>query len=468
MFTLDLTSPHYLQIYENIKNEIISGRMEENHKLPSIRGLAALLNISTTPVELAYQQLQSEGFVESRPRAGFFVQSLPKEYLLLGNKTDKSENPPSNYPSRDAYEYEYDFHISKIDLLNFPIKVWGKIYNEVLIEGSMELDYGNPQGEEGLRKELVGYLKNFRGVHCSPEQIIIAGDQTYLINLLSIILRENGFTQLSVEDPGYRLIPATFQKMGYSISPIQLSAEGINIEYIRNSDTKLIAVTPSYQFPTGKTLSRQGRLTLLNWARNVGGYIIEDDYDGEFNYYKKPLPSLQGLENNNNVIYLGGFSQVLAPALSIHYMILPRPLLDYYNKIRIELMLEQSSSRLHQKTLQLFIERGYLAKHIRKLRKLYKDKHDKLLSSLDIHLGDKITIIGKGSGFHVLVSVHDSRSAHELVSLAKCSRVRVINGDAFYWTDKAPSPPSIMIGFTGVPMDLIDNGIQTLSRAWFS
>ncbi|MHC0038063.1 MocR-like pyridoxine biosynthesis transcription factor PdxR [Pseudoneobacillus sp. C159] len=467
MFTLDLSSPHYLQIYENIKKEIIHGTLKKNDRLPSIRELATLLNISTTPVELAYQLLQAEGFIESLPRKGYYVQDLPDDYVQLGIQPNGRESIPNRYPTRDLMNYPFDFHISKIDSSHFPYKPWRKLMNEVLLEGCSELDYGNPQGDEGLRNELVGYLHQFRRVQCSPEQIIIAGDQSYLMFLLSMMLQEEGFTQLAVEDPGYSLIPSTFKRLGYSISPTDLDSEGINIEHVYQSGSKLVAVTPSYQFPTGKKLSIGRRRDLLDWARKVDGYIIEDDYDGEFHYYDEPLPSLQGLDQRDCVIYLGGFSQVLAPGISIHYMVLPVSLLETYHRLRIELMLEHSASRMNQKTLQLFIERGYLAKHIRKLRKVYKEKHDTLIQSLKRHFGSKISILGKNSGFHILVSVHDPRPVNELINLAKEQSIRIINGDVFRRTVPSDTSPKIMIGFAGIPVDRIDKGIEALSQAWF-
>lgn len=178
MLTLHPNVPHYRQIYENIKNDIINGNLHANVKLPSIRSLAAHLNISTTPVEAAYQQLAAEGLIESRARKGFFVNELPPEYLRLGIRSSPEHESNSLFPARDTPGgYLYDFHISTIEKEAFPLSSWKKITNDVVSDGRLNLNYGEPQGELGLRIQLVHYLRNFRGVHCRPEQIIIAGDQ---------------------------------------------------------------------------------------------------------------------------------------------------------------------------------------------------------------------------------------------------------------------------------------------------
>ncbi|MEH7252443.1 PLP-dependent aminotransferase family protein [Neobacillus niacini] len=462
---LNSDSPHYLQIYHHIKREIISENLQLNDKLPSIRKLAKFLNISTTPVELAYQLLLSEGFVESRPRAGYFVQKIPAPYTRLEIQKDDKLSSTTSYPSRDENKYLYDFHISKIDRSVFPTKTWKKLFSEALTDEHFELDYGNPQGEKGLRQEIANYLHHFRGVRCFPDQIVIAGDQSFLIFILSSLLLQN-YRELAIENPGYMLVPSLFQRMGYTILPLSLDNDGINIHHLEESGSRLVVTTPSYQFPTGTMMSLERRIALLEWANKTNGYIIEDDYDGEFRYYGEPLPSLQGLDPNTNVIYLGGFSQVLAPAISIHYMVLPENLLEDYHRLRIELMLEQSSSRMQQKTLQRFIEEGFLAKHVRKLRQLYMEKHDKLVSSLEKYLSEKVTVVGSGAGFHIVIQVNDCRTSDELVTLAKGVGVRVING-AFYWSKPLEFSPTIMIGFAGIPLHSIDDGIKTLASAWF-
>jgi GntR family transcriptional regulator / MocR family aminotransferase len=466
MFTLHPDVPHYLQIYENIKNEIVTGKLTVNSKLPSIRSLAALLNVSTTPVETAYQQLISEGLVESRPRAGYFVNELPSEYLCLEKTNNAKDESLSKFPARDTSSYLYDFHISTIDGEAFPLGNWKAVMNEVLSESQLRLDYGEPQGELGLRTQLVSYLRNFRGVHCHPDQIVVAGDHAYHMFLLSMLLKGD-HKELAIENPGYQLIPAIFRKNGFSISHIPLDEEGISLQALQECKCRLAVVTPSHQFPTGRLMSLEKRHALLDWARNRNGYIIEDDYDGEFQYDNKPLPSLQGLSKNTNVIYLGGFSQILAPAIGIHYMVLPYELLEDYHRLRMKLMLEQPASRLNQLILQSFMEQGYLAKHIRRLRKLYKEKHEKLVVALNTHLGGKVAITGKGAGFHVTITVDDTRTSGELCLLAKNNGVRVVDANAFHAAATEPLPPSIMIGFAGIPLDQIEHGIKKLKEAWF-
>ncbi|PLR99257.1 MocR-like pyridoxine biosynthesis transcription factor PdxR [Bacillus sp. T33-2] len=460
---LNTDSPHYIQIYDFIKLEIIKGNLAVNDKLPSIRTLADFLNISTTPVEIAYEHLLSEGLIQSRPRSGYFVQEIPAPYLMLENQSAPANDPAGLYPYRDRNIYPFDFHMSSNDHTMFPLKVWKKLYNQVLTEEC--LGFGDPQGEIGLRNGIASYLYQFRGVKCSPEQIIVAGDQSMLIFILANLLKKD-YKDLAIENPGYFLIPSTFSKMGFDIHPIPLESDGLNVDALYKSNSRIVTVTPSYQFPTGKIMTIEKRMKLLQWAQTEKGFIIEDDYDGEFHYYGKPVPALQGLAPDASVVYLGGFSQVLSPAISIHYLVLPKKLVFGYHQLRIELMLEQSASRIHQNVLEMFIEGGFLAKHVRKMRNLYKKKQDALLAAIEKYLKGKVAIESRNGGFHILITVDDQRNAEELVLLAKQKGVRVANG-AFYWSKISEEQlPTIMIGFAGIPLDKIDEGIKTLRDAW--
>jgi GntR family transcriptional regulator/MocR family aminotransferase len=208
------------------------------------------------------------------------------------------------------------------------------------------------------------------------------------------------------------------------------------------------------------------RLQLLEWARAVNGFIIEDDYDGEFRYHGRPVPSLQGLLPNTNVIYLGGFSQVLAPALCINYMVLPERLLDSYRQLYDQLMFEQSSSPLLQKTLELFMERGYFAKHVRKMRNIYRKKHDALIASIQRHFQEKAVIIGKDAGFHILLQIDSPKSEEELIRLAKNAGIKISSASHTWFHPPKHQRKEFFIGFGGVEADKIEQGIKRLKEVW--
>ncbi|WP_409175784.1 PLP-dependent aminotransferase family protein [Brevibacillus fortis] len=457
--------PQYVQLYTYLKKEIVAGRLAVSSKLPSVRKLADLLDLSTTPVEMAYQQLLAEGFVQSKPRSGYYVEKLPDPEVKPG--TGASTLTIQRPMVRDEREYVYDFHLSRNDFSLFPTMIWRRLYNETLyIEQQENLFYGDPQGEAGLRKQIADYLHRYRGVACSPNQVVIGADQFGLLSLICLMVKPQ-FQHIGVENPGYLLFANTFRQHGYDVVPISLTEDGISVRELYESGVRLAAVSSAHQYPRGMIMPISKRLQLLEWAKNVGGYIIEDDYDGEFRYHGRPIPSMQGLLPHANVIYMGSFAQVLAPAIGIWYMVLPESLLDtYYNLLR-ETLLEPSSSRLHQRTMEAFMEKGYFEKHVRKMRKLYRKKHDALLLTVQKHFGERAKVIGADAGFHVLLRVNSERSEEELKKLAIQAGVRA-SPASFTWLVPPNSlPKEFFLGFAGIPLEKIDPGIEALSQAWF-
>ncbi|MED1781629.1 PLP-dependent aminotransferase family protein [Brevibacillus fortis] len=457
--------PQYVQLYTYLKKEIVAGRLAVSSKLPSVRKLADLLGLSTTPVEMAYQQLLAEGFIQSKPRSGYYVEKLPDPEVKpgAGASTQTIQRPVL----RDEREYDYDFHLSRNDFSLFPTMIWRRLYNETLhIEQQENLFYGDPQGEAGLRKQIADYLRRYRGVACSPNQVVIGADQFGLLSLICLMVKPQ-FQRIGVENPGYLLFANTFRQHGFDVVPISLTEDGISVSELYESGVGLAAVSSAHQYPRGMIMPVSTRLKLLEWAKSVGGYIIEDDYDGEFRYHGRPIPSMQGLLPHANVIYMGSFAQVLAPALGIWYMVLPESLLDtYYNLLR-ETLLEPSSSRLHQRTMEAFMEKGYFEKHVRKMRKLYRKKHDALLLAVQKHFGERATVIGADAGFHVLLRVNSERSYEELKKLAIQAGVRASSASFTWLVPPNPLPKEFFLGFAGIPLEKIDPGIKALSHVWF-
>ncbi|MBN3524174.1 PLP-dependent aminotransferase family protein [Paenibacillus apiarius] len=464
--------PQYVQLLEYIKHEIVSGRLTEHTRLPSTRAMADFLSLSTTPIELAYSQLAAEGFIASKPRKGYYVQHLPDPYLRLGNGEGELPIPATATrkraaPARDTKEYRYDFHMSNIDVSHFPFRVWRSLFHEAL-RGGMEqlLCYGDPQGEPGLRQAIAAYLHQFRGVRCSPEQVVIGSDPHFLLSFLSRILMEHT-DHIAVENPGYLLCPSTFRQHGYRVTPVSLEEDGINLGELYGSSARIVCVSPSHQFPRGMIMPIAKRLQLLEWARKTNGFIIEDDYDGELRYYGRPIPALQGLNPDADVIYLGGFAQVLSPAIGVHYMVLPKSLLGEYQRMEHRTLFEQSASRWNQHALQLFMERGHLEKHVRKMRNLYRQKHDRLITAIRCYFGERAAIIGADAGFHILMKIDSSCTEQELIRMAGAAGIRLASASFTWLTPPKNSDLEFFIGFGGIPLDRIEEGIRRLSEVWF-
>ncbi|MDU5142596.1 MAG: PLP-dependent aminotransferase family protein [Paenibacillus dendritiformis] len=465
--------PQYLQLVDYIKREIASGRLAEQTRLPSIRALADYLSLSPTPVELAYNQLAAEGFIASVPRQGYYVQHLPEPYLGLGiGDAEPQRHSQADAvtkraaPARDARTYPYDFHLSSIDGAHFPYRVWRSIFQELLVPERKELLwYGDPQGEPGLREQIAKYAHQFRGVRCTKEQVIVGSDPHVLLTMLAKLLRKHA-GHIAVENPGYLLCPATFRQQGYEVTPVSLEDDGIHIGELYDSAARIVCVSPSHQFPRGMIMPIAKRLQLLEWARRTNGFIIEDDIDGELRYYGRPIPSLQGLLPESDVIYLGGFAQVLAPAVGIHYMILPPSLLEAYQVMEYYTLFEQSAPRWNQHALQLFMERGHLERHVRRMRTLYRNKHDRLITAIRQHFGARADITGTDAGFHMLMRFESPHSDQELVRRAREAGIRLASA-AFTWLrPPAESRQEFFLGFGGIPIDRIDEGICRLSEVW--
>ncbi len=455
--------PLYMQIYKYIKDEILSGNIPSQAKLPSIRSLAKDLKLSKNTIESAYEQLIAEGYLKSKNRSGLYVENLENGFNNLKSTHLNSYKKEAN----KNYEpiIKYDFSSGQIDLTSFPYTHFRKILGRCVDEYSKELLlYGDHKGDYGLRDEISKYIHHSRGVTCSPTQIIISSGTQQSLTLLAHIL-SNIYLCIAFEEPSYLGAKAVFKHFNFNITPINLEIDGIDIKSLNESTSKIVYVTPSHQYPYGMVMPISKRLKLLQWAEEKDGIIIEDDYDGEFRYKGKPIPSLQGLDEIGRVVYLGSFSKSLMPSMRISYLVLPETLLNIYeSQYKIY---EQPVSRLMQKSLEIFMKEGYWEKHLRKSRVLYKKKQEILISSITEYLGNTVTIIGSDSGLHILLKVNTKMNEQELIEKALGSGVKV-NPTSINWINPPTnSLPVIFIGFAGIKIEDIPNAIKTLKKCWF-
>jgi len=454
--------PLYDKIYHQIKKQIVLRELPSGTKLLSIKNLSMELSVSRNTVEYAYQQLYAEGYIFSKPRSGYYVSFLEPEDIATPRSHAGS---PSENISEDAPPYSFDFHPACLAPDSFPINLWRKLYLECLKEASKQLAlYSHPQGDYALRGEIQRYLASSRGVSCDPEQIILCSGLQDSLSIIAPILRENHST-LAVEDPGHFIPKAVFRNHSFSIAPIPVNSDGIDLESLQKSNSRIVYVTPSHQFPLGYVMPVANRLKLIDWAETVGGVIIEDDYDSELRYLGKPIPALQGLHPEGNIVYIGTFSKVLSPALRASYMVLPYRLLTVYR----ELFKDYSTnvSLLDQRTLYKFMQQGYWERHLRKMRTVYKKKHDALIQSIHHHFGSRATIIGQGAGLHVVVELVDNGlTEEELIKDAHGRGIRLLSISGTYLHDSGKHP-QIMLGFGSMSSFEIDQGIGLLYQVWY-
>lgn len=451
--------PLYLQLYQYFKEGIQTGDIPAFKRLPSIRELANDLHISKTTIQMAYQQLLAEGYIESRERSGYFVVEIERDPF--------GDFPNVPRPSADDMSHTLtsecliDFYLSGIDTAYFPIQKWKACVNQSLSEEI--LTYGDKQGEPALRLEISQYLRRSRAVNCTADQIVIGSGTQTVMKLLSQLIGLNG-QKIAMEDPGYGGVHHVFQGLGFEVVPVKLKDDGIHLEELETSGAEIVYITPSHQYPLGMVMPISKRVQLLRWAEENGGLIIEDDYDGEFRYHGKPIPSLQGLDAHGHVVYAGTFSKSLMPAIRMSYLVLPESLLKVYRENISQY--DQTASRLHQAALQLFMENGEWERHIRRMRKIYQKKHDLLLETIKSVIGDHAKITGQNAGLHIAIQVNSEKSADELVSIAGQSGVKVYSTSAQWISKQKDDSSVILLGFGGLSEKQIVEGVEILHEVW--
>ncbi|USG67032.1 PLP-dependent aminotransferase family protein [Brevibacillus ruminantium] len=460
-------SPLYQQLYGILSRDIVSGQIPAGSRLPSIRQMAALAGVSRITVEAAYQQLVAEGFLISRERSGFFAAEM-EEWMDSKdtNSTKEIDLPvPIKRNKGEHLSSRYNFHGSVVDTSHFPYALWRSCLLDAMDRFANDFAfYGDDQGEWELRVELARYLRRARTLSCEPEQIIVGTGLQQALSFLCLMLRDS-HAIAAVEDPGYADARVVFQHHGYQIAPIPLEEDGLSIEALEKSQARLVYLTPAHQYPHGMVMPVSKRIRLLQWARKTGGIIIENDYDGEFRYNAKPTPSLQGMDQEGSVVYIGNFSKAFSPAVRMDYLVLPPALFKCY----LESFQAYPSPvpRLQQRAMQLFMEKGYWEKHIRKMRTLYQKKHTLLLGAIKRHMPPEAVVLGHSAGLHILLEIQTKLTEQELMEAARKQDVRVYPTSRSWFSTRPPLYPRMIIGFGGMQLEDIEEGIKRLASAWF-
>ena len=372
--------PLYEQLYNALAQDIRSGALQPGKALPGRRTMAAQLGISTNTVDTAYQMLAAEGLAVTRPRSGFFVQETGG---MLHTRPQHSVVPaPKATPKNTVSNQDdilYDLSTGSIDTSLFPARSWGRIQKELMYQRPELLQRGDMQGDENLRAQIAAYLGEYRGVDCTADQVVVGAGVEYLLGCLAHLFA--GSTA-AVENPGYSRTRAVLENNGIPCVPVEIDESGLPIRALEQSGANLCYVTPSHHFPTGVTMPAPRRAQLLAWAAaKPGRFILEDDYDSEFRFATRPLPSLQGMSGANGpVVYLTTFSKSLAPGMRIACMVLPQGLLERYQSDFS--MYANTVSRYEQQTLCEFMANGYFARHIARMRLTYKRRMEAFAAAL--------------------------------------------------------------------------------------
>lgn len=454
----------YEQIYSYIKEEIRKGKLLCQEKLPSTRSLAAYLQVSRSTVELAYEQLLSEGYIEAVPYRGYFVARVEELYQIDSGVAEKGKKVP-----RQEEKFEVDFSPNAIDMRFFPFGIWRRITRNALSQDKTEtFALGEAKGDRTLRETIARYLHASRGVNCSAEQIIVGAGNDFLLLLLRYVLGDG--RTAAFENPTYPRAYRIFRLFAERLVTVPSDENGICVDGLEQAGADTVYVMPSHQYPSGVAMPIGRRMELLNWAsKTPERYVIEDDYDSEFRYRGKPIPSLQASDNAGKVIYIGTFSKSIAPAIRVSFMVLPSRLLRQYEEQYA--VFSSTVSRIDQAVLNEFIQSGAFERHLNRMRKVYKEKHDFLLEKLKPFFKD-FWLSGENAGLHVLLTDKKGRGERVLKENAARAGVRVYGySEALVeqpagGQEKGIRDHTILLGFGGLTTEQIDSGIQLLQKAW--
>ena len=454
MYILDVKSktPLHIQLYQAIKEDIITN-YQVGDKLPSIRKVATLYNLSKNTVESAYSQLYAEGYVESRAKSGYYVSELFFDSFRGDNTTIHTTNTTPK-------AYKYDFFPAQLHKEDFPLKTWKRLFNKVITQETDFGAYPAGQGELALRKSIAHYLLNSRGVVCNVDNIIITHGFIDSMELIAKLAKTR-YKHFAQEIPGYHIAHKVFDAYGYSISPIGVDAQGLCIEELQQSQAQIVYITPSHQYPTGATMPVANRLKLIANMQSIGGLIIEDDYDSELAYYNRPIPSLQGLDKGECVAYLGTFAKALSPSIRVGYMVLPSWLMKCYNKSYDAHFARVSLTT--QLTLATFMKEGHWDRHIRRIRILNKKKHQTMKEAIEKYLGNTCNIIAQGAGLAILIV---PTSPH--FNWEKLKKLTQENNIAIYLAKERSGGDfeAVRMGFGGFRLEEIDEAVKAFSAIW--
>lgn len=412
VFDKESKKPLYIQLYEYIKTEITSGLLKPDSKLPSIREASSTLNLSKTTIENAYSQLVAEGYIDNYPKRGYFVCDL-SEYNF---DIELNKNIVEHH---DEIIYLND----GVDKESFDISTWKRLYNKVISDSKTNIyNSCSIQGEEFLREEIANFVNTMRGGNTNAQQVIVGAGVQYLLGILIGII-EKDYNIVAVEKPGFNKAEFIFEDYEFNIKHIEITDSGFPISALRKSDAEVVYISPSHQYPLGNIMPVNKRMELLEWAYKKNGIIIEDDYDSMIRYGGMPIPSLQGLDKNDCVVYLGSFSKMLLPSLRISFMIIPKRLLPKYNIIKNRHT--QSTSKIDQIVLANFMKEGYMVKHLRKIKRIYKKKNSTLISTFKKVFKDNLEVISSDSGLHIVCEAVTEKHEKQIIKDAQNLRILI-------------------------------------------
>jgi GntR family transcriptional regulator / MocR family aminotransferase len=458
------------EIYRQIRNAIGDGRLRPGDCLPASRDLAQSLKVSRTTVTVAYDRLAGEGFVVSRIGAGTYVNSqvvrTPRENQK--RRVAGSLQPRSVWNSigvSRAFDTpaRFDFRTGLPDASLFPHETWRRLIVKALrseaVAGGV---YGEPAGHRGLREAIARHIGVSRGVQVSAEDITITSGAQQSLDLIARALLEPG-DRVAVEDPGYHPPRFLFQTLGAEVRGVPVDSDGIVVDQLpRNA--RLVYVTPSHQYPLGVTMSLPRRLALLDWADHNNAAIIEDDYDSEFRFAARPVEPLHTLDASGRVVYIGSFSKTLLPTLRIGFVATPASCTAAVHKAKY--LADWHTSMVLQVALAHFIDQGAFARHLRKVRRVYAERHETVVQILNTEFADQLEVMPAVAGLHV-TAVSRSMSVDQISAVAlRAAELGVQVQRLARFAFDGPPRAGLLFGYGAIPTSRIRAGLALLKSCF--
>lgn len=490
MLDRDSGVPLQRQVSDQFAALVRSGRLRPGDTVPASRVLAQQLGVSRNVVLRAYELLRANGFLTARHGSGTRVADSGTTGRTTPVPPTTSRAPLSPQPPRptDTGEglwqpwepppvqhasHALDFRHGTPALASFPVAHWRQSLNTVLNRADHAmLGYGPAEGSPALRAEIATLVRQSRALDAGPDRVVVTGGATQAMDILVRTLIEPGDVVV-IEDPSHTVLRQIFGASRAAVVPVPVDDEGLRVPDIdaRVRETghdparvRLVYVTPSHQFPTGRVMSRARRRALVAWARERGATVLEDDYHNEYTFTEERLPALAAEPHQDVVVYAGSFSKTLFPALRLGYAILPRPLVRPF--LGVKWITDRLTPTIEQEALADFIARGAYARHISRTSRLYRQRRRRLLEALDEHFGAGVRISGESAGLHVLVTLTALRGVaeDEIARRAAAREVRIYPASGYYVQDP-PAEPSFLMGYAALTPERITEGVARLAAA---
>jgi GntR family transcriptional regulator / MocR family aminotransferase len=456
------------EIYRQLRRAILDGRLPQGSRLPATRELARRLNVSRTTVTVAYDRLTGEGFITSRVGAGTFVgddvagpagTARPGRGALRPRPLWDAVVVPTVFDKPPRF----DFRTGIPDATLFPYQSWRRLLVRQLRPAAVGLGaYGDPAGHPGLRQAIARHIGLARGVQAGAEEVVVTNGTQQAVDVVARVLLAPG-DRVAVESPGYGPPRRLMASLGAEVLGVPVDDQGLVVEAIPPR-TRLVYVTPSHQFPLGMAMSLPRRLALLAWAERHDAAVVEDDYDSEFRYGGRPIEPLQTLDGSGRVIYVGSFSKTLLPTLRLGFLVVPASLVAAVR--RAKFLADWHTSLPTQAALADLIGQGYFARHLRKMRATYQQRHQQIVESLDDRFADHLKPVPSAAGLHVAATAPASTPEELRAVLGRASAGGVEVQPLSMFDVGQPSQPGIVLGYGAIPTADIEEGLSRLRRCF--